>query len=140
MVQNQFKSISEGLGFFYLYGLGHWLNLDDMEDDVEYPANKKNVLVKLWEVCRTRESRTGHLLNTEWEGKLTIGVRSRIDDEDYQFKFENHIEWCYGYWDQIVNSFDACGYVFTYDKINEYENYFDHNEDGIIIEFKVKEL
>ncbi len=142
MIVQQIKQIAEGLGYTFNYGVGAWQNLVDHEDDSDLPVSERQIHVKLWYVDREKNFNEfgSEVSEKNYSGMFMIGVRSRIDDEDYSYKFENHIfPLLAEAADKICVGLDFCdGWSWKSWRMKEFHNELDTNMDGWKVEFTAK--
>lgn len=125
--------------YHFNYGKSHWQNLQDLEDDCDKVFSERNkYILLLWKDNDKKLNEFGALLSTEYVGEIYYVVRSRIDESDYNFKYETHIKNLEAETEKLMNSLIDCnGWMVTRWKEIEIENAYDTNLDGLKIQFTI---
>ena len=140
MLVEKFKEVCDSLGWEFHYGARHWQNLLDYADDEDLDFEDKNKYMLLHYADREVHFNVyGGVLNTSYEGEFVFGVRSRVSDVDYSFKYENHIKPLRDILDGFIKGFQTCDNWGIESWVeSEVENVINTNIDGIYVRFKMK--
>lgn len=119
------------------YGAAHWQNLKDFPKDEELPFKARNrYLLLLWQDREKIKNEYGATVGYTFTGEFLLMVRSKISDEDYNYKYDTHIKNLYAESDLIDNDFTSCEeWLVKKWKEIEVENVYDTNMDGLKIQF-----
>jgi len=112
----------------------HWQNLNDFECDhhLSFDERKKHLLLvyvdfqKLFNEYNSIESIT-------YDFQFILAVKSKLDDPDYQFKYDTHIKNLTAEIDKLIDRISHCsdGIQMKSYKATEVENIIDTNLDGL---------
>lgn len=121
----------------YNYGGAHWQNKLDLPKDEELPfAERNKYLLLLWQDRDKKKNEFGATDGYTFTGELLLLVRSKLSDEDYNYKYETHIKHLYAESDNVEDSINVCEeWMVTRWKEIEVENVYDTNLDGLKIQF-----
>lgn len=122
------------------YGKEHWQNLGDYPLDAELPfTDRQKYLLLLWKDRTFNLDTNGSVKGYNFDGEMVLLVKSKISDEDYNFKYETHIKNLEALTERLFNTFSDCdGWTIKAWKEIEVENEFDTNMDGLKIRFTVE--
>ncbi len=139
MLVEKLKDISANVGWHFNYGADHWQNLQDLQDDTDLEFSKRRkYLMLLWKdrgfILNEYSAVTGY----KFEGEMVLCVRSKIQDPDYNFKYEEHIKHLEDETEKMFLSFTVCDEwrVNSWKEI-EVSNQYDTNVDGLKIRFTI---
>jgi len=139
MLVNKIEQISEAHGWRFNYGKGHWQNLLDLPDDSDLNFDKRQKYFLMHYQNREINFNDYGRKGIIYESEALLCVRSRMNDEDYNFKYKHNIRRLRGDIDNVLIPALNC------DKFNilsfkdfEIENALDTNVDGILIRFKLQ--
>lgn len=137
MLVEKLKEVTDLIGWDFNYGKGHWQNLQDLQDDADSPFEERNkYFLLLWKDRIFKLNEYSEIEGYEYEGEAILCVRSRITDEDYNFKYEEHISKLEQEVAQLFYQFTTCdNWTIKKWKEIEVENQYDTNLDGIKIRF-----
>lgn len=135
------KQISIELGWSFNYGNGYWQNLEDYADDTAKPFEEKQIhCLFLWYDADYKFNEYGSITNSNFDGEMIISVRSRLDDEDYNQKYEDNIKKIrellhQSFYPYFTNQCEDLN--LTRAKEIEIANTYDTNLDGIKLQFSI---
>lgn len=137
MLVEKFKEICLQGSWQFNYGAGHWQNVQDFKDDSDLDfENRKKYFLLLWQDREVLLNEYGAVIGYEFTGESVFCVRSKISDEDYNYKYEAHIKNLRNEISKIFNSVNTCEeWTIKRWKEVEVENEYDTNVDGLKIEF-----
>ncbi|CAA0254414.1 hypothetical protein V2605_03520 [Tenacibaculum maritimum] len=137
MLVEKLKEVTNLIGWEFNYGKGHWQNLQDLPDDSdsEFEERKKYFLL-LWKDRVFKLNEYSAIEGYEYQAEAILCVRSNIHDEDYNFKYEEHISKLEQEVGKMFEEFTSCdNWTIKRWKEIEVENQYDTNLDGIKIQF-----
>lgn len=122
------------------YGKDHWQNLGDYVNDVQMDfEDRQKYLLLLWKDRNFVLNNFGGVQGYSFDGELVLLVRSKISDEDYNYKYETHIRKLEAEAEKLFNQFSDCdGWLIKNWKEIEVENEYDTNMDGLKIRFTIE--
>ena len=141
MLVEKIKEIVTNLtNWNFNYGKDHWQNREDYPNDGDLVfALRKKYLMLIYKDRTFGINSYGAIENYVFDGELVLMVRSKISDEDYNYKYETHIKNLELETEKLYNSFDDCeGWTIKSWKETEVENSYDANMDGIKIRFSMQ--
>lgn len=138
MLVNKFKTLCEGLDWFFDYGDYHWQNLNDLKDDTE-AANQEIAFLLLWKDRDKTLNDYNEVTAETFEGEFLLVVRSKMDDPSHLDKYEKRISKV----EDKAGTFQAlisdCDNLFIKQwKESEVENVLDTNVDGLKVKFRIR--
>lgn len=135
------KDISKKLNYHFCYGKMHWQNLGDFPLQYDMLWEERKKYFHLIFVNRTNQFNDFNAIDTiNFEGTFILSVRSKITDQDYEFKHEHNIKGLQLEIESILKNITACSSMqITRWKETEVEDMFDANLDGLKIDFTIKE-
>lgn len=140
MLVEDLKTITTGLGWIFNYGPSHWQNLGDYPDDSDqaFASRKKYFLLYWKDQTNTFDEWGTKSDQVTYDGEFVFVVRSKIQDEDYNTKYQDHIKGLELELEKIFGQFNICGgYQIKRWKIIEIHNSFDTNMDGLKVKFTI---
>ncbi len=140
MLIEKLKEVAGLIGWEFNYGKGHWQNLQDLPDDSTKLFEERNkYFLLLWKDREKTKNKYGATTGYIYTGEFLLVVRSRQDDEDYNYKYETHIKNLENESDKFESYFYGCdNYVIKRWKEIEVENMYDPNLDGLKIQFTIE--
>lgn len=122
------------------YGKEYWQNLQDLPNDAEIPfAERNKYVLLLWQDVDPKFNEFGVVESNTITGELLLMVRSKISDEDYNYKYQTHIKNLHAESANMVENFSVCDdWLIKRWKQIEVENAFDTNLDGLKIQFTLE--
>lgn len=140
MLIEKLKQVSKQLGWEFNYGKGHWQNIQDLPDDGDLPfAQRKKYFLLLWKDREKIKGGYGETTGYRFTGEFLLVVRSRMSDEDYNYKYETHIKNLESEANKFDGAINDCDdFVVARWKEIEVENMYDTNMDGLKIQFTVE--
>ncbi|MFC5046309.1 hypothetical protein ACFSTE_13270 [Aquimarina hainanensis] len=139
MLIEKLREITGELGWSFNIGRGHWQNLIDFPDDTDdIFEDKQKYFLHLWKDTDFILNEYGAVIKKVYRGEAILCVRSKIDDSDYNYKYENNIRHLEPLIESFVESFSICE-EFKVDSIKtvEVENIYDNNLDGVKIKYVI---
>ncbi len=141
MIVERLRDIATLNSWVFNYGDYQWQNLLDLlNDNSEDEENKQQVyLLLLWKDIEKKFNEFNALVSETYEGEFLLVVRSELQDEDYNFKYEERIKKLEALSENITQGITHCdGLYFEYWKQSEVVNQLDTNVDGLKIKFRIK--
>lgn len=122
------------------YGKDYWQNRGDYVEDSALPfIDRQKYLLLLYKDRSFIINEAGAVEGYTFDGEIVFMVRSKISDEDYNYKYETHIKNLEAETERLFNLFDDCeGWLIKSWKETEVENSYDANMDGIKIRFSIQ--
>lgn len=122
------------------YGKEHWQNLKDLPNDEDLPFAERIKYVFLgWQDREFIKNEYGATIGYTFTGELMLLVRSKISDEDYNYKYDIHIKNLQAESNAIEKSFSICEeWLVKRWKEIEVENIYDTNMDGLKVQFTIQ--
>lgn len=137
MLVEKLRDLTKELGWQFNYGQGHWQNLLDLPDDADkaFKDRGKHFLL-LYQNRQFVFDDFGAIEQHRYEGEAIFCVRSRLQDEDYNYKYDTHIAGLKAEVFRLIDSFSSCDpwRISRWEEV-EVENTYDTNLDGILIRF-----
>lgn len=139
MLIEKLKSIAEVKEWDWCYGKDHWQNLTDAANDEQKPFEERVKFLKLlWKDKESKLDSYGTTTGYTYYGEMLLLVRSKISDQDYNYKYETHIKNLEELSEDMKNNFDICEeWTLRKWKEIEVENIYDANMDGLKIQFTI---
>ncbi|WP_312557901.1 hypothetical protein [Empedobacter brevis] len=139
MLAEKIKVISNSLGWKFNQGSDVWQNLVDFPDDCENPFEEKQIYcLLLWNDDETIFNEFSTPTRIDFTGEFVLAVRSRIDDKDYNQKYDNHIKHLKKVLQSFYNQFGLCeDFNITRAKESEVVNVYDNNLDGVKVNYSI---
>ncbi len=139
MLVEKIKEISGERNLQFNYGAEYWQNLQDLKDDTDLDFDERQkYLLLLWKDRDLTLSEYSAIIGYQFEGEMILCVRSRIDDPDYNFKYEKNVSKLEALSTNILSGFSICS-NWQVESWHETEviNQYDTNIDGLKIRFTV---
>ena len=139
MLAEKIKEISNTLGWKFNQGSDVWQNLVDFADDSEKPFEEKQIYcLLLWNDDETIFNDFSTPTRINFTGEFVLVVRSRMDDVDYNQKYDNHIKNLKKVLQNFYNQFGLCeDFNISRAKESEVVNVYDNNLDGVKVNYSI---
>ncbi len=140
MLVEKLKEFNENLSWKFNYGADQWQNLQDFEDDsdLDFDDRAKYFLL-LWKDRTYDINDFGAIEGYSFEGEFVLCVRSKFDDPDYNFKYEDHIAALEKEVIKVFDGFSFCeGWTVKSWREVEVSNQYDTNIDGLKVRFVIE--
>ena len=140
MLVEKLKEACQDINWNFNYGRGHWQNLNDFPDDGDKPfAQRAKYFLLLWKDRDFIINNFGAVEGYTFEAEAVLCVRSKISDEDYNYKYETHLKNLETEVEKLFEEFTSCEEVTIKRwKETEVENEYDTNLDGLKVRFTVE--
>lgn len=141
MLAEKIKEISNALGWEFNQGSDVWQNLLDFPDDTEKPFEEKQIYcLLLWNDDETIFNEYSSPIKMNYTGEFILAVRSRMDDEDYNQKYDNHIKHLKEVIQGFYSHFGVCqDFSISRAKTTEVVNTYDTNLDGLKVNYSISQ-
>ncbi len=138
MIVEKLKNIATLNSWVFNYGDYQWQNLKDLRNDTENP-NQQVYLLLLWKDTEKKFNEFNALVSETYEGEFLLAVRSELQDEDCNYKYEVRIKKLEALAENVTKGITHCeGFTIEYWKQSEVINQLDTNVDGLKIKFGIK--
>ncbi len=138
MIVERLKNIATLNSWKFNYGDYQWQNLLDLLNDTENPQQQVYLLL-LWKDVEKKFNEFNGLISETYEGEFLLVVRSELQDEDYNYKYEERIKELEALSESVTKGITHCeGFTIDYWKQSEVVNQLDTNVDGLKIKFRIK--
>ncbi len=137
MLVEKLKDISEVAGWQFNYGADHWQNLQDLPDDTDLEfSERQKYLMLLWKDRDFILNDYSAITGCRFDGEMVLCVRSKIQDPDYNFKYEEYIKHLESETEKMFDAFSVCDdWTVKAWRETEVSNQYDTNIDGLKIKF-----
>lgn len=139
MLVEKIKEACNAINWKFNYGKDHWQNREDYPQDAELPFSERaKYFLLLWKDRNFVINEYGAVTGYDFEAEAVLCVRSKISDEDYNYKYETHISKLEKELEKVFEQFSDCdGWTIKKWREIEVENEYDTNMDGLKIRFTV---
>lgn len=133
MIVDKLKEACNALGWHFNYGAHHWQNLQDFALDYDVPfEERQKYFLLLWQDRELVLNEYGAIETQLFECEFVFCVRSQMEDQDYNFKYQNNIKGLKAEALKLFEHITSCdGLLITKWRETEIENVYDTNLDGI---------